>query len=227
MENFLRPTSFLDCRHPAIRKLAADLDGRTDDPRRKVAEVFYFVRDRIYYSPYVPFEQPEDYRASRVLERGQGFCIPKAALAATLFRCLGFPCKLYFADIINHKAPEKFKKLMNNLFIHHCYVGVFLEGEWLKLAPTFNREIFTAIRVAANDFDGRGHALLPATDLDGNPFVEYVKDHGERDDIPYEEIMESFNQVYGPEILTGWCRMRSENRKQPQTRLQTQANIPE
>ncbi|MBN2704923.1 MAG: transglutaminase family protein [Deltaproteobacteria bacterium] len=208
MEKHLRATSFLDFDHPALLHLATRLQNEHQEPRQLAQAVFYFVRDQIYYNPYVSFEKPEDYRASLVLARGEGFCIPKAALCSALMRRLGFPARLHLADIRNHQAPAKIRKLMDNLFACHCYLEIFLDERWIKLAPTFNRELFAAIGVKPNDFDGSNDAMLPPFDLEGRPFVEYIKDRGLYDDIPFAAIMTTFREVYSPEILANWRSFR-------------------
>ncbi|MCK5539718.1 MAG: hypothetical protein KAI69_02220, partial [Deltaproteobacteria bacterium] len=61
----------------------------------------------------------------------------------------------------------------------------------------------------ANDFDGFHDALLPQTDLDGETFVEYIKDRGEAYDIPYEKIVSAFNHAYGKDEVEKWSQHSS------------------
>jgi len=93
---------------------------------------------------------------------------------------------------------------MGDLFIFHCYCGVLIDGQWLKLAPTFNREMCAKIRVQTNDFDGFHDALLPLTNLDGDLYIEYVKDRGDAADIPFAEIIRAFNDFYGNDLTEKW-----------------------
>lgn len=206
---FLQETHFLDLSNQTLRSHTQKLITGISDPREQVKTVFFFVRDKIKYNPYTSFSHPEDYTASEILQRGEGFCIPKASLFTAMIRILKIPAKLYFADIKNYKAPKKLTDIMGNLFIFHCYCGVLIDDQWLKLAPTFNREMFTKIRVPANDFDGFHDAILPAVDLDGKFFVEYIKDRGETCDIPYEEIVEAFNHTYGKDVIKKWTQSSS------------------
>ncbi len=206
---YLQETPFLDLSNQLLRNHTQKLVTGIDDPREQIKAVFFFVRDEIRYNPYTSLSHPEDYRASEILQRGEGFCISKASLFTAMMRILKIPAKLYFADIKNYKAPKKLTDIMGNLFIYHCYCGVRIDNQWLKLAPTFNREMFTKIRVPANDFDGFHDALLPQTDLDGETFVEYIKDRGEAYDIPYEEIVSAFNHAYGKDEVEKWSRHSS------------------
>ncbi len=206
---YLQETPFLDLSNQLLRNHTQKLVSGIDDLREQIKAVFFFVRDEIRYNPYTSLSHPEDYRASEILQRGEGFCISKACLFTAIMRILKIPAKLYFADIKNYKAPKKLTDIMGNLFIFHCYCGVWIDNRWLKLAPTFNREMFTKIRVAANDFDGFHDAILPQTDLDGETFVEYVKDRGEAYDIPYEEIVSAFNHAYGKDEVEKWSQHSS------------------
>ncbi|HDS15650.1 MAG TPA: transglutaminase family protein [Proteobacteria bacterium] len=201
---YLRETAFLDFSDSRLRAQARKLTANLEKPADQARALFFFVRDQITYNPYTSFKRPEDYRASVIMARGAGFCIPKASLFAALLRSCDIPAKFYFADIINHKAPPKIAEIMGNFFAYHCYCGVFLENRWVKAAPTFNRELFLRIEVEPNDFDGRHDALLPGTDRFGHPFVEYVKDRGEDHDIPFAQIMTTFSRIYGPETMEKW-----------------------
>ena len=203
---YLQETPFIDLSDQTLRNHTQELVAGISEIREQVKTIFFFVRDEIKYNPYTSFSEPEDYIASEVLKRGEGFCIPKACLFTAMMRILKIPAKLYFADIKNYKAPKKLTDIMGNLFIFHCYCGVMIDDQWLKLAPTFNREMFTKIRVPANDFDGFHDAILPATDIDGEIFVEYTKDRGENYDIPYKEIITAFNHTYDKEVIKKWAQ---------------------
>ena len=201
---YLQETQFLDIGNADLRQCTYELIAGIDDLREQVKTVFFFVRDKIRYNPYTSFLQPQNYTASTILQRGEGFCIPKASLFTAMMRILKIPAKLYFADIRNHLAPAKLRAVMGDLFIYHCYCGVLLEGQWLKLAPTFNREMCAKINVQTNDFDGFHDALLPLTNLDGELYVEYVKDRGDAADIPFAEIIQAFNDFYGSDLTEKW-----------------------
>ncbi|MCK5916040.1 MAG: transglutaminase family protein, partial [Deltaproteobacteria bacterium] len=189
---YLQETRFIDISNPGLRQRTLELVAGVDDLREQVKIIFHFVRDEIRYNPYTSFIHPEDYTASEILQRGEGFCIPKASLFTAMMRILKIPAKLYFADIKNHLAPPKLKAVMGDIFIYHCYCGVLIDDQWIKLAPTFNRRMSEKIRVPVNDFDGFNDALLPSVNLDGKLYVEYIKDRGDAADILYDEILSTF-----------------------------------
>ncbi len=203
-EQFLQETRFIDISNPILKERTYALVDGVHDLREQVKKIFFFVRDEIKYNPYTSFIHLQDYTASEILRRGEGFCIPKASLFTAMMRILKIPAKLYFADIKNHLAPAKLRAVMGDLFIYHCYCGVLVDGQWLKLAPTFNREMCAKINVQTNDFDGFHDALLPLTNLDGELYVEYVKDRGDAADIPFDEIIQAFKDYYGSDLTEKW-----------------------
>ena len=80
---YLAPTQFLDSREPSLVAFAKDAIGDAADDRTKAVRLFYAVRDALRYDPYMTGLAVEDFRASRILAEGRGFCVPKAiALAA-------------------------------------------------------------------------------------------------------------------------------------------------
>ena len=96
---YLQETPFLDLSNQTLRDRTYKLVEGISNHREQVKTVFFFVRDNIKYNPYTSFSRPEDYIASEILQRGEGFWIPKASLFTAMARILKIPAKLYFADI--------------------------------------------------------------------------------------------------------------------------------
>ena len=189
MAIYLGPTSVIDCDNALIKEKAQKLTEEELEIPYKAKNLFYFVRDEIKYNIYVPSDKPEYYRASRILEAGEGFCVQKAILLIALARAIGIPARLHMATIRNHLAPAGVRKLFNgNIFPTHGYVGLYIEGRWIKVAPTFNLKICQHNRFIPVEFDGRQPALLPPRSQDGLPHIEYVEDRGYYDDLPLEKI---------------------------------------
>ncbi|MBW2139244.1 MAG: transglutaminase domain-containing protein, partial [Deltaproteobacteria bacterium] len=77
----MMPTSILDSDHEEIVAFASKvIKGNKASPVDKAVRLYYAVRDKIWYDPYYPFYLPEHYKASNVLKRGRGYCVPKASL---------------------------------------------------------------------------------------------------------------------------------------------------
>lgn len=190
MDIYLRPTPTIDCDNKLIEGKAQELvKGQQGVPSRAKC-LFYFVRDEIKYNVYVPSDKIEYYRASRILQEGEGFCVQKAVLLAALCRAVGIPARLHMAAIRNHQAPDKVKQLMGgNLFPTHGYDEIYVEDRWIKVAPTFDRRMCEKNRLTTVEFDGLHDALLPAVTQDGKPYIEYVQDRGHYDDLPFDKII--------------------------------------
>jgi transglutaminase-like putative cysteine protease len=137
---YLAATEFIDLDAPAIQTLARSL--QRDSPQSTATALFDWVRDNIHYDPYVAIADRPAHRASAVLLRKRGHCVQKATVLAALARSSGIPTRLGFADVRNHKAPQKMLDLLGtNLFVFHGYVEFFLDGHWVKATPAFDAEV--------------------------------------------------------------------------------------
>jgi transglutaminase-like putative cysteine protease len=138
-----------------------------------------------------------DYRASKVLKDGEGYCVQKSILLAALARAAGIPTRFILAAIRNHKAPpEVIAAMGNNLFFPHIYDEFYIDDRWLKAAPTFDRYLCQRINVPTVEFNGDCDAVLPAHDFKGQMYIEYVEDFGTFEDMPWEFIMKTLPRFY-------------------------------
>ena len=116
----LEPTWFLDFDQPAVRDYATGACAGANSPRERVVRLFYAVRDDIRYDPYRVSSDPAHLKASRVLDEGAGYCVPKAILLAACARVVGIPSRLGFADVKNHLTTAKLRQQMgSDLFVCH------------------------------------------------------------------------------------------------------------
>lgn len=202
---YLRPTEVLDSDHPDLIHFAGHVTQGMSDPREQARRLFYTVRDEIAYDVHTPFFLPEHYRASSILKRGRGFCVPKACLLCAACRAIGIPSRLGFADIRNYGASSELIEMMGcNLFTFHGFVELFLGGQWIKVTPAFDRKVYETHNIAPVEFDGYTDAVLPSHDLNGNPYVEYVSYHGSFEDLPLDRILEAWRDVYGADRVRAW-----------------------
>jgi hypothetical protein len=81
------------------------------------------------------------------------------------------------------------EKRGSNLFPYHGYTDLFIEGSWVKAAPTFDLVSCVNAGLHPVEFDGRHDALLPPTALDGRRHIEYVEDRGFFEAVPFDAIM--------------------------------------
>ena len=193
MQRYLNDTYTIDCEEGSVRGKAQILtrdEGTTVDHAKAL---FYFVRDEIKYNPYVPLYTLEDNKASATLKRGEGYCVQKAILLAALARASGIPTKLGFADIRNYILSKKIADAMrgDNLFIYHGYVAFYLDRKWVKATPAFDLKMCQKNRIIPVDFDGKSDAQFHRYNRDGKLHIEYVRDHGYFDDLPWEKMLEA------------------------------------
>ena len=199
MQEYLEPTSFLDFDHPTVQGFSEgflmDVD-RSDDVAVAKA-LFEAVRDHIWYDPFELSLSPDDFAASQVLEAGAGWCVPKAVVLTALARLNGIPARLGFADVKNHLTSPKLMELMQtDVFAWHGYSELYLNGKWVKLSTAFNIDLCKRFGVKVLEFDAEEGALMHPYDTSGRKHMEYVREHGSFEDLPLEQIFETFVEIY-------------------------------
>jgi len=198
IERYLRSSPTIDSDNDAIKEKAVALTKSEQTAADKAKRLFYWVRDIIKYNPLVPLEIFVDYRASKTLKRGEGFCVEKAAVLAALARAAGIPARLHLADIRNHLVSDRLREVMGtNLFSYHGYTELYISGKWVKATPAFDLKMCRANRIVPVEFDGKNDAMFHSHNLDGKLHIEYVADHGCREDVPVDEIFAAWEQHYG------------------------------
>ncbi|MCW5729359.1 MAG: transglutaminase domain-containing protein [Alphaproteobacteria bacterium] len=194
----LGATQFIDSDAAGVRDFAARTVAGQDDATGKAVALYYAVRDGIVYDPYDVELSEAAFRASNCLARGRGFCITKAALLAAVARASGIPARIGFADVRNHLATERLRRLMGgtDIFYYHGYTELFLEGRWVKATPAFNIGLCERFRVRPLDFDGRSDSIFHPFDADNRRHMEYVAERGTFADVPFRAIRENFRLHY-------------------------------
>jgi transglutaminase-like putative cysteine protease len=191
MGRYLKPTEVIDCDTSSIIEKAQSLTKGQREEIGKAKSLFYFVRDEIKYNPYLPNDLLEYHKASATLKRGEGYCIQKAILLTALARAVGIPARLGFAAIRNYLMTEKLREMKrgNNLFVCHGYCELYLGGRWVKATPTFDLGMCQEHGFIPVEFDGKSDATFPRYDREGRWHIEYVRDHGQYDDLPADKIL--------------------------------------
>ncbi|MCF7980940.1 MAG: transglutaminase family protein [Pseudomonadales bacterium] len=194
---YLLPSSFIDSTHPAIidfvQKETANASGEVES----VIMLYLAIRDGIIYDPYFVGREESYYRASNCLLEGRGFCIPKAALLAAGARVLGVPARVGYADVKNHLTTEKLDALVgSNLYRWHSYTELYLNDQWVKATPAFNKSLCERFGVHTLEFDGKHDSLLQEFDCSGRQHMEYVHQRGSFQDVPYPNILRDFVEYH-------------------------------
>lgn len=201
---FLKPTPTIDSDNKLIREKAEELSKGKSKDGEKAITIFYWVRDNIKYTPVVPMEVMETFSAGNTLRRGKGFCVEKAALLSALSRAAGIPARVHFADIRNHLVSEKLLSLMNtNLFAFHGYSELHIDGRWIKATPAFDLTMCQENGFRPVEFNARDDAIFHSHNLEGKLHIEYVNDRGYFSDVPVDDILSTWLEIYNPEVIEG------------------------
>lgn len=193
----LRPTPIINSDHAQVAAYAeAKAEGARDDLEAAV-QLYYAVRDDVLYDPYSVVVTVEGLSASRALAVGRAWCVPKAALLTACCRARGIPARMGFADVRNHLATAGLRESMRTeIFYWHGYSSIYLEGNWVKATPAFNLTLCQKFGLLPLEFDGRSDSVYHPFDAAGNRHMEYVRMHGEFEDVPIDRISASFERHY-------------------------------
>ena len=182
----LKPTYCIESDANNIVEKAARLTAPHRKTRDKARCLFEYVRDEIVYNFAPEVSDRSHFRASRVLEMGNGFCMQKAALLAALCRASGIPARVGFQNIADYKIVGPFLELMGtNQLTHHGMNGIYLDGRWIRVDCTLDGGLVNRKGYRLTEFDGHHDALLPETDRKGKPHFAILKQYGFYNDTPW------------------------------------------
>ncbi len=192
---YLQPTFFFDTGSSIVKDFVRNHAG-DGSKTAKAVRLFRAVRELVY-NPYDIRFIPEEFKASVILARGEGYCVAKAIVLATVARAAGIPSRLGLADVRNHLSTERLRRLIKtDVFVFHGYTELFLNGQWLKVTPTFNTSLCKRFGVQPLEFDGFADCLFHEYDNRGNKHMEYIKYHGVFADVPFDLIVATMQASY-------------------------------
>ena len=201
MTKYLQPTFFIDSDNSDVVEYSQKVIGDAKTDIEKGIRLYYAVRDNIRYNPYSIDMSPEGFKASTTLRRGEAFCVPKAVLLAACARAVGIPSRLAFADVRNHLTSKRLEESMSgeNVFVFHGQTVMHLKGKWTKSTPAFNLSLCEKINIHPLEYDGTEDSIFHPFDRAGNQHMEYLRDRGVYDDLPYESLTNTMKEYYGKE----------------------------
>ena len=199
MKNYLKPTEFFDYDKPEVKAwIDQQLEGVPNEPVEQVKALYLAVRDSVQYNPYVFQTNPRTLSASYALESRESYCIPKAVLLGAAARYIGIPSRLGLADVRNHlSSPKLIEWLRSDIFRMHGFIELYLNGQWVKATPAFNKQLCALMKVEPLEFDGVNDSVFQEFTEDGEAHMEYINDHGVFDDVPFDFIVDGVRSAYG------------------------------
>ena len=195
---YTRPSNTVTSDSEAIRRFVHQHAAHLPEPRAQAVSLYYAVRDGIRYDPYTLSISPEKLRPAHTLKTGRGWCVAKAIVLAAACRALGIPARLGFADVRNHLSTARMRALMKtDVFFWHGYTAIHLDGRWVKATPAFNIELCQRFGLKPLAFEGREDAIFQPFDLEGRLHMEYLHFRGEFNDVPLQQMADTFRREYG------------------------------
>lgn len=198
--SLLDATEFLDYDHETVREFIHDTlpdSGAGMTPLERARALYYAVRDGIHYEVYGADLSRTGLKASSTISRRMGFCVHKSIVYAAVMRAVGVPSRLYYGDVRNHLASPRLRELMGgDVFTFHSLTVLYLEGRWVRTTPVFNKLLCRLYRIKPLDFDGRADSMYHPYDEQGRRHMEFLREHGEFDDVPYDMVVGGIRQAH-------------------------------
>ena len=199
----LAATEIVDSTHPEVVAFTRTHVEGSRDQLDAALKLYYAVRDDFRYDPYSVGSDAASLKASHTLAIGRGWCVGKAVLLTACYRAHGIPARLGFADVKNHLSTARMREHMQtDVFDWHGYTVVHLEGKWVKATPAFNIELCEKFGILPLDFDGRNDSIYHPLDAEGKRHMEYLADHGDFPDVPFDQMHAAWAEHY-PSHMTG------------------------
>ncbi|MEO9869415.1 transglutaminase-like domain-containing protein [Ekhidna sp.] len=190
-------TYFYDYENPIVQGIVEEFKGNSLSQKEKAIGLYLKIRDGWRYNPYDISFQKEALKASNIAQKKHGHCIDKSILYIAGLRALGIPAKLHLAKVKNHIAVERLtEKFGTNELTPHGMVDVYLNNNWLKATPAFNKELCEMTGVEPLVFDGTNDSVFQEYNKEGQEFMKYLEDYGSFDDVPFEFIKKNMKENY-------------------------------
>lgn len=203
MEEYLKPARYLDSDHERVISYAREHTRGIPTRKDQALALYYAIRDGFRYNPYILDLSTEGLKASNLTRRNYGYCVEKAALLAASARVLGIPSRVGFANVTNHLGFDKYVEILrSNVLVFHGYTDLYINRQWVKATPAFNRTLCHKLNVPPLDFNGEEDSIFQPYNQEGGGYMEYVTDHGVFNDIPRERMINALQHQY-PHLFTG------------------------
>jgi len=209
MEKYLRCTKTIDCDTKSVKDKAQEVTEGLQTDGEKAVALYYFVRDEIRHNAYSQLYDLNHYKASVILEGGNGICQQKSILLCALARAVGIPARLGFVDVNDYQLSESFKRMIGgiNVFPFHGYAELFVDGRWVHASPAYDIATCRRKRFIPVDFDGVSDAKDSRYTEDGEPHIEHIEYHGPYEDFPWDEI-QGYYKEWAAKLGIRWDELK-------------------
>jgi transglutaminase-like putative cysteine protease len=171
---FVQETRFCDFGHPAVHRLAEELD-KGNEPRELAKAAFTLVREKIVFG----FDLWQ-VKASDTVQKGYGMCSNKALVLVALLRHHGIPSRLAYYPIKRDAlgpAWGRMQVLMARV-LHHVIAEVLLDEKWIPVDLTLDTSTYERLFLPSGvkwgiDWDGSEPCILFKEHIMG-PVVSYT-----------------------------------------------------
>lgn len=198
MKNYLKETFYFDYQEKNVQEYLKKFQQPDENEIEKAKKLYLVVRDSFQYNPYKIILNPKALKLSYLITKKEGYCVEKSIILAGLARGLGIPSRLGFANVRNHLGTEKIERILGtNVLVFHGYCELYLNGKWVKATPAFNKELCQKFGVEPLEFNGLEDSIFQPYNSDGSVFMEYLKDHGTFEDMPFDLFKSEFQSYYG------------------------------
>jgi len=219
MEKYLRCTKTIDCHTKSVKDKAQEVTEGLQTDREKAVALYYFVRDEIRHNAYAPLYDPDRYKASVILEAGNGICQQKSILLCALARAVGIPARLGFVDVNDYQLSESFKRMIGgiNVFPFHGFAELFVDSRWVHASPAYDIATCRRKRFIPVDFDGINDAKDSQYTEDGEPHIEHIEYHGPYEDFPWDEI-QGYYKEWAAKLGIRWDELKEAGERVRQSK---------
>lgn len=123
-----------------IKSVVDRLMVGTETDEQKIEKLFYFVRDEIKFGWVYPQEIP----AEEVLRNSKGVCMQKTNLLVAMAREAGLQARFHFMYVHKNALEDFLPEYAHDKWVDpfpHTFPEVFLNGRWISMEPTIDREL--------------------------------------------------------------------------------------
>lgn len=201
--NEFPPSAMFDHQHPTVRDYVARVLGAVGaealGDKAKAVALYHAVRDDIFYEVFDTDISREGLAASAIIAGKRGFCLHKAICFVAVCRAAGLAARLLADKVKNHVTTNELSALVGGQEFLHWFAEVRVDNVWLRVSPTFNKQMCKLFGMRPLDFDGDSHAV--DQHYGGDVFMEYLGQPVRFADPGHDELL-AFIEAHHPRMIT-------------------------